>query len=381
VVVDRGKALFSSWYEMFPRSCSPAPGRHGSFKDCESRLPYVAKMGFDVLYLPPIHPVGHTNRKGKNNSLTAGPEDPGTPWAIGSEEGGHKSVNPQLGTLEEFRHFVNKAAEYGIEVALDIAFQCSPDHPYVKSHPEWFIRRPDGSVQYAENPPKKYQDIYPLNFETGDWQNLWEELKSIVVFWIEQGVQIFRVDNPHTKSFYFWEWMIKEIKKSYPEVIFLAEAFTRPNVMYQLAQLGFSQSYTYFAWRNTSWELSQYFTELNRSELREYFRPNLWPNTPDILTEYLQSGGRPAFMVRLVLAATLGASYGIYGPAFELCENSPKEPGSEEYLDSEKYQIKHWETGRLSKITPVYCSMRWIMTGFFVLANTTKIFPTWFWSW
>lgn len=350
ITVDPEKALFSSWYEMFPRSCSPEAGRHGTFRDCESRLSYIADMGFDVLYLPPIHPVGHSNRKGKNNSLAAGPEDPGTPWAIGSEEGGHKAVNPQLGTLEEFRHFVNTASEYGLDVALDIAFQCSPDHPYVKAHPEWFIHRPDGTVQYAENPPKKYQDIYPLNFESEDWENLWQELKSIIVFWIEQGIRIFRVDNPHTKSFYFWEWLIKDIKKSHPEVIFLAEAFTRPKVMYQLARLGFSQSYTYFAWRNTKWELSQYFKELTDSDLCEYFRPNLWPNTPDILTEYLQTGGRPAFMSRLVLAATLGASYGVYGPAFELGESIPKELGSEEYLDSEKYEIKHWDTGRTDSL-------------------------------
>lgn len=346
VVVDKVKALFGSWYEMFPRSCSKETGRHGTFKDCELQLPYIANMGFDVLYFPPIHPIGHTSRKGKNNSLTTEPGDPGTPWAIGSEEGGHKSVHPQLGTLEDFRHLLSKAKEYGIEVALDIAFQCSPDHPYIKEHPEWFIWRPDGTVQYAENPPKKYQDIYPLNFESEDWRNLWEELKSVIVFWIDQGVNIFRVDNPHTKSFYFWEWLIRDIKKAYPEVIFLAEAFTRPKVMYHLAQLGFSQSYTYFAWRNTRWEISQYFTELTTSELAEYFRPNLFTNTPDILTEYLQSGGRPAFMARLVLAATLGASYGIYGPAYELCENRPRESGSEEYLDSEKYEIKHWDIGR-----------------------------------
>lgn len=346
VVVDRTKALFGSWYEMFPRSCSSEAGRHGTFKDCEQRLSYVSRMGFDILHFPPIHPIGHTNRKGKNNSLEAAPDDPGTPWAIGSEEGGHKSVHPQLGNLEEFRQFLLKAGEYGIEVALDMAFQCSPDHPYVKEHPEWFVWRPDGTVQYAENPPKKYQDIFPLNFESSDWQNLWQELKSVITFWIEQGINIFRIDNPHTKSFYFWEWLIAEIKKEYPQVIFLAEAFTRPKVMNYLAQLGFSQSYTYFTWRNTKWEITQYFTELNQTELKEYFRPNLWPNTPDILSEYLQSGGRPAFMIRLVLAATLSASYGIYGPAFELCENRPREPGSEEYLDSEKYEIKRWDIDR-----------------------------------
>jgi len=346
VVVDMEKARFSTWYEMFPRSCALGPGHHGTFKDCEDRLPYIKAMGFDVLYFPPIHPIGHTHRKGRNNNPVANPGDPGTPWAIGSEEGGHKSVHPQHGTMDDFQNFVTKAREYGIEIAMDIAFQCSPDHPYVKEHPEWFRWRPDNTVQYAENPPKKYEDIYPLEFETGNWQALWEELKSIVLFWIEQGIRIFRVDNPHNKPFRFWEWLITDIKMSYPDVIFLSEAFTRPRVMYQLAKLGFTQSYTYFAWRNTKLELTQYFTELTQTEVREYFRPNLWPNTPDILTEYLQFGRRPAFMARLVLAATLGASYGIYGPAFELCEDRPKEPGSEEYLDSEKYEIKNWDIAR-----------------------------------
>jgi len=346
VVVDRERARFSTWYEMFPRSCAPEPGRHGTFRDCEERLPCIAGMGFDVLYLPPIHPVGHTHRKGKNNSPTAGPDDPGSPWATGSEEGGHKAVNPLLGTLADFQRLVEKARRHSIEIALEIAFQCSPDHPYVKEHPTWFRWRPDGSVQYAENPPKKYEDTYPFDFETEDWQELWEELKSIVLFWIEQGVRIFRVDNPHTKPFAFWEWLLEEVKRDHPEVILLSEAFTRPKIMHHLAKLGFSQSYTYFAWRNTKWELSQYFRELSQTEVREYFRPHLWPNTPDILTEYLQSGGRPAFMTRLVLAATLGASYGIYGPAFERCENRPREPGSEEYLDSEKYEIKQWDVER-----------------------------------
>ncbi|MFC1905785.1 alpha-1,4-glucan--maltose-1-phosphate maltosyltransferase [Chloroflexota bacterium] len=346
VLVEREKARFSTWYEMFPRSAASESTRHGNFKDCESRLPYIAEMGFDVLYLPPIHPIGNTNRKGKNNTIKADSNDPGTPWAIGAKEGGHKSIHPQLGSLKEFQRLIMKAKGYGIEIALDIAFQCSPDHPYVKQHPEWFLRRPDGSIQYAENPPKKYQDIYPLNFETEHWQELWEELKSIIVFWIEHGVRIFRIDNPHTKPFHFWEWLLAEIRNGYPEVVFLAEAFTRPKVMYQLAKLGFTQSYTYFAWRNTKWELMQYFSELSGPEVHDYFRPNLWPNTPDILTEYLQSGGRPAFMARLVLAATLGASYGIYGPAYELCENRPREQGSEEYLDSEKYEIKHWDIDR-----------------------------------
>jgi starch synthase (maltosyl-transferring) len=346
VVVDRERARFSAWYEMFPRSCSPEADRHGTFDDCAERLPYVEAMGFDVLYLPPIHPIGSTHRKGKNNSPVPGPRDPGSPWAIGSEEGGHRAVHRELGTLEDFRRLVEKAKEHSMEIALDLAFQCSADHPYVREHPEWLRWRPDGTVQYAENPPKKYEDIYPIDFDTEHWQELWEELKGIVLFWIDQGVRIFRVDNPHTKPFAFWEWLIDSVKRDHPDVLFLAEAFTRPKIMYRLAKLGFTQSYTYFAWRNTKWELTQYFTELTKSDIREYFRPNLWPNTPDILTEYLQSGGRPAFMVRLVLAATLGASYGIYGPAFELCENHAREPGSEEYLDSEKYEIKHWDLDR-----------------------------------
>jgi starch synthase (maltosyl-transferring) len=346
IVVDPVKARYSTWYEMFPRSGAAVPGLHGTFKDCEARLPYIAGMGFDVLYLPPIHPIGVTNRKGKNNQPVTEPGDVGSPWAIGAAEGGHKAVNPQLGTLEDFRHFVAQAREVNLEVALDIAFQGSPDHPYVREHPNWFRWRPDNTVQYAENPPKKYEDIYPFDFETEDWQELWEEFKSIICFWIEQGVHIFRVDNPHTKPFHFWEWLISDIKKDYPEVFFLAEAFTRPKAMYRLAKLGFSQSYNYFAWRNTKWELTQYLTELTRTEVREYFRPNLWPNTPDILPEYLQFGGRPAFMIRLVLAATLGASYGIYGPPFELCESQPREPGSEEYLNSEKFELKHWDIER-----------------------------------
>ncbi|HEY51382.1 MAG TPA: alpha-1,4-glucan--maltose-1-phosphate maltosyltransferase [Dehalococcoidia bacterium] len=343
VWVDREKARFSTWYEMFPRSCVPKPGQHGTFRDCESRFPYIAEMGFDVLYLPPIHPIGHTNRKGKNNALTATPDDPGTPWAIGSEEGGHRAIHTQLGTLKDFQRFVRKARDYGMEVALDIAFQCSPDHPYVREHLEWFRWRPDGTIQYAENPPKKYQDIYPLEFESKKWQELWEELKSVVLFWIEHGVRIFRVDNPHTKPFAFWEWLIGGIKADHPDVIFLSEAFTRPKIMYQLAKLGFSQSYTYFTWRNAKWELEQYFTELTQTPVREFYRTNLWPNTPDILSDYLRDGGRPAFIARLVLAATLGANYGIYGPAFELCENCRKDTVSEEYLNSEKYEIKGWD--------------------------------------
>ena len=342
IVVDRPMAEFSSWYEIFPRSCADQPGKHGTLRDCAARLPSIAELGFSVLYLPPIHPIGRSYRKGMNGRLAASPDDVGSPWAIGSEEGGHKSVHPLLGTLADFKQLVEKAREHEIEIALDIAYQCSPDHPYVKEHPQWFRKRPDGTIQYAENPPKKYQDIYPIDFDTEDWHALWDELKSVLLFWCEQGVRIFRVDNPHTKAFRFWEWVIGEVKKDYPETIFLAEAFTRPKVMYRLAKLGFTQSYTYFTWRNTKAELTEYFTELTRTDTVEFFRPNLWPNTPDILPEYLQAGGRPAFMSRLILAATLGANYGIYGPAFELCVNAPREPGSEEYLDSEKYQIKEW---------------------------------------
>jgi starch synthase (maltosyl-transferring) len=343
LIVDPLQARFSTWYEMFPRSCAEEPGRHGTFKDCEQRLPYIAQMGFDVLYLPPIHPIGQTHRKGKNNASQAGLKDPGSPWAIGSSEGGHRAVHPRLGNLDDFHRLVARARESGLAVALDLAFQCSADHPYIKEHPEWFRRRPDGNIQFAENPPKKYEDIYPIDFETEHWQSLWDELLGVVRFWIDRGVSIFRVDNPHTKPFAFWEWLIGEIKKERPDIIFLSEAFTRPKIMYRLAKLGFTQSYTYFTWRNTKWELTQYFSELSQTKVREFFRPNLWPNTPDILTEYLQMGGRPAFMTRLALAATLSANYGIYGPAFELCVNIARKPGSEEYQNSEKYEIKHWD--------------------------------------
>ncbi len=346
IIVDRKRAGFSAWYELFPRSASPVPGRHGTLKDVEARLPYIASMGFDVLYLPPIHPIGTTFRKGPNNATVAGPNDVGSPWAIGAPEGGHKSIHPQLGTLQDFHDLVAAASKFNMEIALDIAFQCSPDHPYVREHPEWFRKRPDGTIQYAENPPKKYQDIYPFDFETEAWQSLWEELKSIFVYWIEQGVRIFRVDNPHTKPFPFWEWVIGEIRAQWPDVIFLSEAFTRPKIMYRLAKLGFTQSYTYFAWRNTSHDLAEYVRELTQTDVREFFRPNFWPNTPDILTEYLQVGGRPAFMTRLVLAATLSSNYGIYGPPFEHAWSLPRESGSEEYLDSEKYQIHHHDLER-----------------------------------
>jgi len=346
VVVDRPKACFSSWYEMFPRSAASAPGQHGTLRDCESRLPYVAAMGFDVLYLPPIHPIGRTFRKGRNNQPTAELGDVGSPWGIGGEAGGHKAIHPDLGTLDDFRSLVAAAERYGIEIALDIAFQCSPDHPYVKSNPQWFRSRPDGTIQYAENPPKKYQDIYPFDFETEDWQALWQELRDVFLYWIEQGVRIFRVDNPHTKPFAFWEWVIGEIKREHPDVLFLAEAFTRPKIMYRLAKLGFTQSYTYFAWRNTKYELTEYLTELTKTEISEFFRPNLWPTTPDILTDYLQLGGRAAFMARLVLAGTLGASYGVYGPPFEHQWCQPREVGSEEFASSEKYEVHYHDIDR-----------------------------------
>jgi starch synthase (maltosyl-transferring) len=373
VVVDPEKARFSAWYEMFPRSCTTDPKRHGTFRDCIDRLPYIAGMGFDILYLPPIHPIGRAERKGKNNSTTPLPGEPGSPWAIGATEGGHKAIHPQLGSLEDLKDLVGKAKELGIDVALDIAYQCSPDHPYVKEHRGWFRERPDGTVQYAENPPKKYQDIYPFNFDTGHARELWEELKSIVVYWIEQGIHVFRVDNPHTKPFAFWEWMIGEVKRDHPETIFLSEAFTRPKVMYQLAKLGFTQSYTYFAWKNTSWEIAEYFTELEEGGILEYFRPNLWPNTPDILNEYLQKSGRPGFMARLILATTLGASYGIYGPAFELCESRAVREGSEEYLDSEKYQIRVWDINNPNSLRDLITHMNRIRRGSPALHQNTGL--------
>jgi len=348
VMVERELARFGAWYEMFPRSCSPDPSRSATFVEAKKRLPDIARMGFDILYLPPIHPIGITNRKGKDNRLQASPGDPGSPWAIGSAEGSHTSVHPDLGTLEDFKHFVEAARVHGLEIALDIAFQCSPDHPYVKEHPEWFQHRPDESIKYAENPPKRYEDIYPFNFESPDWANLWIELEGVVRFWIEREIRIFRVDNPHTKPLRFWEWLISAIRRDYPDVIFLSEAFTRPKIMYALAKIGFSQSYTYFTWRNTKRELIKYLKALTATEVREFFRPNFFTNTPDILPEYLQLGGRPAFQIRLVLAATMSSSYGIYS-GFELCENEAH-PGTEEYLNSEKYEIRHRDWRRSDSI-------------------------------
>jgi starch synthase (maltosyl-transferring) len=344
LVVDPERARFSSWYEMFPRSAGPA-GKHGTLEDCARRLPYVAEMGFDVLYLPPIHPIGRAFRKGPNNALQAGPGEVGSPWAIGAAEGGHKSVHPELGTLEDLRALVREARGMGIEVAIDIALQASPDHPYVKEHPEWFRHRADGTIQYAENPPKKYQDVYPFDFECEAWESLWNELASIFFFWCEQGLRVFRVDNPHTKPLRFWEWCIAEVKARYPETMFLAEAFTRPKLMYALAKGGFTQSYTYFAWRHSKAEFTEYLTELTRPPVVDFYRPNFWPNTPDILPENLQFGGRSGFMLRLVLAATLSSSYGIYGPAFELMEHVAR-ADSEEYVDNEKFQLRTWDLDR-----------------------------------
>ena len=358
--VDRERARFSSWYELFPRSTSPDPARHGTFADVEALLPDIAAMGFDILYMPPIHPIGTAFRKGPNNTASTNPDDVGSPWAIGSPEGGHKSIHSQLGTFADFDHLVAKARANGMELALDIAFQCSPDHPWVKEHPDWFLHRPDGTIQYAENPPKKYQDIYPINFESPDWQGLWDELRSVFQFWIHRGVRVFRVDNPHTKAFAFWEWCIADLHTEAPDVIFLAEAFTRPHVMYSLAKGGYSQSYTYFTWRTGKDELQAYFEEITKPPVSDFFTPNVWPNTPDILHASLQNGARPAFMQRIILATTLAASYGIYGPAYELGENVPAKPGSEEYLNSEKYQIRHWDRSAPYSIAPLIARLNHI---------------------
>lgn len=350
LVVDQKKAGFSTWYELFPRSWSSEPGRHGTFQECRKLLSRISRMGFDVIYLPPIHPIGITKRKGRNNALVAGPGEPGSCWAIGSAEGGHKDVHPELGTLDDFREFVADAESNGISIALDIAFQCSPDHPWVMEHPHWFKWRPDGTVQFAENPPKRYEDILPIDFETKEWQSLWLELRSVFLFWIDKGVKIFRVDNPHTKAFPFWEWAINSIREVHPDTVFLAEAFTRPKLMARLAKGGYSQSYTYFTWRNTKGELQEYLKELTGTELKEYMRPNFWPNTPDILHDELQSGTRVKFIIRQVLAATLSSNYGMYGPAYELCEHVPVAEGKEEYIDSEKYEIKQWDLDRPGNI-------------------------------
>ncbi|MGI8769955.1 MAG: alpha-amylase family glycosyl hydrolase, partial [Acidobacteriaceae bacterium] len=350
--VDRERARFSSWYELFPRSWGE-PGQHGTLRDVADRLEYVAAMGFDVLYLPPIHPIGHSFRKGKNNTTESGPGDTGSPWAIGSAEGGHTSILQELGTFSDLAYLIEQLKARGMELAMDIAFQCAPDHPWVTEHPEWFKKRADGSIQYAENPPKKYQDIYPLDFESSGWQGLWDALKHVFMFWAEKGVRIFRVDNPHTKAFPFWEWLIAEVQRTFPDVILLAEAFTRPRVMERLAKSGYTQSYTYFTWRTTKAELETYLTELTRTPVREYMRPNFWPNTPDILPVELQTGGLPAFRSRLVLATTLCSNFGMYGPAYELGVNAPFKPGGEEYLNSEKYEIKQWDLDAPNSLRPL----------------------------
>lgn len=350
--VEHPGALFSTWYELFPRSSSLTPGVHGTFLDTIKLLPRIAAMNFDVLYLPPIHPIGKVNRKGKNNAVTAKTGEPGSPWAIGSAEGGHKSIHRELGTMEDYKRLQKEASRYGIKIGLDLAFQCAPDHPYVKEHPDWFRQRPDGSIQYAENPPKKYQDIYPFYFETEDWKGLWEELKSVIFYWIDNGVTIFRVDNPHTKPFRFWEWVIAEVNAKYSDVIFLSEAFTRPKVMAALAKIGFTQSYTYFTWRVTKQEITDYMNELVNGPSRNYFRPNFWPNTPDILPWHLQHQGENLFIIRFALAATLSSNYGMYGPAYEFGENVPVE-GKEEYYNSEKYEVKHYDWRKTNRMTDI----------------------------
>ena len=352
VAVERTKSLFSTWYEFFPRSTSETPGQHGTFKDCERILPKVKEMGFDVLYFPPVHPVGKINRKGRNNAVNAESGDVGSPWAIGSDEGGHKEVHPALGTMNDFEKLIKKAADMNIEIAMDIAFQCAPDHPYIKQHPEWFKWRPDGTIAYAENPPKKYQDIVPIDFETKDWKNLWEELKSIFVFWINKGIKVFRVDNPHTKSFYFWEWCILEIRNEYPDVLMLSESFGRPRIMQGLAKRGYQQSYTYFTWRNNKYELEQYMHELTKTEMRDYYRPNFWPNTPDILPYELQDGNENRFIYRFALAATLSSNYGMYGPVYEKFIHTPI-AGKEEYYYSEKYELKHYDWYEQTRLTEI----------------------------
>ncbi len=372
-LIERERAAFSTWYEFFPRSCGPDERTHGTFSDACARLPEIRRMGFNVVYLPPIHPIGEKFRKGKNNTLQAAPDDVGSPWAIGSKEGGHKSIHPELGTMEDFQAFIAEAAGHGLEVAMDIAFQCAPDHPWVQEHPKWFRWRPDGTVQYAENPPKKYQDILPIHFETDDWENLWQELKSVFEFWIEVGVKIFRVDNPHTKSIEFWRWCILELKKSYPDTIFLAEAFTRPKRKYRLAKGGFTQGYTYFTWRNSAWDMREYLEELTLGPAREFFWPNFWPNTPDILHADLQTGNRATYIGRYVLAATLASNIGIYGPAYELMDSEPF-PGKEENNNNEKYQLKQWNWDAPGNLKDVIARMNAIRNTHPALQRTFNLF-------
>jgi starch synthase (maltosyl-transferring) len=374
VYVDRKKALFSTWYEFFPRSASEIEGKHGTFKDCEKLLPRVAEMGFDTLYFPPIHPIGEVNRKGKNNATNAQQGDVGSPWGIGSHLGGHKSTHPELGTIDDFKKLVKKAQDLGIEVAMDYALQAAPDHPYVKDFPQWFKWRPDGTVQYAENPPKKYQDIQPIYFESTDWKNLWKELLDVALFWIEEcGIKVYRVDNPHTKPFYFWGWLIAEIKKKHPDVLFLAEAFTRPKIMNELAKQGFTQSYTYFTWRDSKKELTDYVTELTQTEQKEFYRPNFWPNTPDINPFALQSGNENVHLQKYFLAATLSSSVGIYGPVFEYRVSTPMAAGKEEYLNSEKYEFFKWDWSIRNKITTLITRINTLRKEHASLQQTNNI--------
>lgn len=372
ITADRKKAAYSTWYELFPRSASAEPGKHGTFADVINLLPRISKMGFDVLYLPPVHPIGITHRKGRNNALSAIAGDPGSPWAIGNSSGGHKAIHPDLGTIKDFRNLIKESKKHNVEIAMDIAFQCSPDHPYLKEHPEWFKWRPDGTVQYAENPPKKYEDIVPFDFECTEWQALWQELKSIIEYWISNGVNIFRVDNPHTKAIPFWKWVIREIKMIHPDIIFLAEAFTRPRIMEHLAKIGFTQSYTYFTWRNTRHDLQEYVAELTQTNLKYYFQPNFWPNTPDILTDELVHGGENMHIIRLILAATLSSSYGIYGPVYEYTFNEPM-PGKEEYNDNEKYEIKNWDWNRYTKTKEIITRINRIRATHSALQTTANV--------
>ncbi|WP_028374828.1 alpha-1,4-glucan--maltose-1-phosphate maltosyltransferase [Leeuwenhoekiella sp. MAR_2009_132] len=372
VYVDRKKAGFSTWYEFFPRSASEVPGKHGTFKDCERLLPRVAAMGFDTLYFPPIHPIGEVNRKGKNNAVNAAEGDSGVPWGIGSKFGGHKAIHPELGSEKDFKHLIKKADEMGIEIAMDLAFQAAPDHPYLKEHPSWFKKRPDGTMQYAENPPKKYQDIVNFNWESDDFKELWKELLSVAFYWIDLGIKIFRVDNPHTKPFYFWNWFISEIKKKHPDVLFLAEAFSRPKVMQQLGKEGYSQSYTYFTWRTSKHELTQYMTELTQTKQKEYYRPNFWPNTPDINPYHLQGANEAQHLIRYALAATMSGNIGLYGPVYEFMVTDAV-PGKEEYYNSEKYQIQHWDWNTDNKLIRVISKINAIRKEQTALQQTNNI--------
>lgn len=370
--VDRKKAAFSTWYEFFPRSASKKNGKHGTFKDCEALLPRIAQMGFDTLYFPPIHPIGEVNRKGKNNTTTALEGDTGVPWGIGSKYGGHKSIHPQLGTEDDFLQLVAKAGNLGIEIAMDIAFQCAPDHPYLKDHPEWFKFRPDGTIQYAENPPKKYQDIVNFNFECEDAESLWKELLSVGKYWAKRGIKVFRVDNPHTKSFRFWNYFIREIKKEFPETLFLSEAFSRPKIVQGLAKQGFNQSYTYFTWRTHKHEIIEYINELTKSEQKEYFRPNFWPNTPDINPFHLQGANEAMYILRYALASTLCGNIGIYGPVYEYMVSDAM-PGKEEYLNSEKYQLCLWDWNKENKLTQLISKINHIRKQLKALQQTNEI--------